>query len=37
MKGKNTMRKLLAAIMAGTMIFSMAACGSTGEDEAGRR
>lgn len=34
MKGKNTMRKLLAALMAGTMIFSMAACGSTGEAPA---
>ena len=31
MKGKNTMRKLLAAVLAGTMIFSMAACGDTGE------
>ena len=30
MKGKNTMRKLLAAVLAGTMIFSMAACGDTG-------
>lgn len=33
MKGKNTMRKLLAAVLAGTMVFSMAACGSTGEGE----
>lgn len=33
MKGKSTMRKLLAAVLAGTMIFSMAACGSTGEEE----
>lgn len=34
MKGKNTMRKLLAAVLAGTMIFSMAACGDTGEAPA---
>ena len=34
MKGKNTMRKLLAAVLAGTMIFSMAAWGDTGEAPA---
>lgn len=33
MKGKNTMRQLFAAVLAGTMALSMAACGSTGEGE----
>lgn len=35
MKGKMTVRKIFAAALAGTMIFSMAACGSTGEGEEG--
>ena len=33
MKGKSTMRKLLAAVLAGTMIFSMAACGSSDDGD----